>query len=538
MKSTDKFVLVLVASLALLLAGCGGGSSTPPPDPGPTAGEMAIEQAQTALTNAQAAVSSDMTDMQMAAAYRAIENAANALVAALTTHGGSPDEIAAAASTGGEAKAMADSLDMKIAEAQKAADMEMMAVAAKLYDGITAQVGTVGTAAVNDRWAQYNTDATAIEVSVGLPADAPAAITLSEDKKTMVAANHGWAGKRYADPAGGDMVEAMVYSNVGAPTQGRKFGSAAAATADDREYEYQLDANDRDGNANKALSYVEAHAPLISLPSVTQTAGTKTFNLPDPNNGGAQYINEPGMLHGVSGTFSCEPATGTTSCTAAVAAKGFTLGGGTWLFIPSDANARVTDVPDADYASYGWWIHKSADGSTFTASAFVDEKGTVAGATGLNALNGTATYRGGAAGKYALSSSTGGTNDAGHFTARATLEANFSTNTDTDTTTNAITGTIDQFIGADGEARDWSVALMGSPIADTGGIGDASDTTAGNAPMTVWTIGDTAEAKSGEWTGTLRNNGTDGVPQVGTGTFYSTYGMDGKMVGAFGVNKE
>ena len=165
MKSIDKFVLVLVASLALLLAGCGGGSSTPPPpDPGPTAGDMAIEQAQIALTNAEAGLTGATTDAAMAAAYRAIEDAANKLVTALTTHGGSPADIAAAARTGGNAKAMADSLDMKIAEAQKAADMAMVATAAKLYAGIAAQNGDVanttaaGTAlaAADELGAAYN----------------------------------------------------------------------------------------------------------------------------------------------------------------------------------------------------------------------------------------------------------------------------------------------------------------------------------------------------------------------------------------------
>ena len=66
-------------------------------------------------------------------------------------------------------------------------------------------------------------------------------------------------------------------------------------------------------------------------------------------------------------------------------------------------------------------------------------------ATGVTALQGTATYSGGAAGKYALHSTTGGTNDAGHFTADATLEANFNNDT--------VSGTIDGFMGA-----DWSVA--------------------------------------------------------------------------------
>ncbi len=61
MKSIDKFVLVLVASLALLLAGCGGGSSTqtptdPPPDPGPTAAEMQYTAVHGAIAAAQAAV--------------------------------------------------------------------------------------------------------------------------------------------------------------------------------------------------------------------------------------------------------------------------------------------------------------------------------------------------------------------------------------------------------------------------------------------------------------------------------------------------
>ena len=268
------------------------------------------------------------------------------------------------------------------------------------------------------------------------------------------------------------------------------------------------------------------------MSGVTRKAGTETFNLPDPNPGGADFISVPGMLHGVSGTFSCAPTTAADGCTAAVAAKGFTLGGGTWLFIPSNAAARVMDSADTAYASYGWWIKKAANNGPFTASAFVDEKGTtVAAASDLNDLNGTATYQGGAAGKYALSSATGGTNDAGHFTARAMLEADFTNNTDG----TAITGTIDQFMGADGMSRDWSVKLNGSQIGDDGEIGNASASTGVD---TVWTIGETAAAKSGNWTGTLRNNGTDDVPQVATGTFYTEYGTAGKMVGAFGVTKQ
>lgn len=127
---------------------------------------------------------------------------------------------------------------------------------------------------------------------------------------------------------------------------------------------------------------------------------------------------------------------------------------------------------------------------------------------------------GGAAGKYALSSSTGGTNDAGHFTARVMLDADF----DDDTVT------IDQFMGADGMSRDWSVELKESSFGDTGPI-----STIGAGAETVWTIGGTDGASAGEWSGTLYGNGGDTVPTVATGTFRSTYGQDGRMVGVFGA---
>ena len=57
-------------------------------------------------------------------------------------------------------------------------------------------------------------------------------------------------------------------------------------------------------------------------------------------------------------------------------------------------------------------------------------------------LTGTATYVGGAAGQYSLYIPSTSMGDAGGFTARVKLRANFTT-----TGTDKITGTIDQFMG-------------------------------------------------------------------------------------------
>ena len=340
--------------------------------------------------------------------------------------------------------------------------------------------------------------------------------SLSEDKKTTVAANHGWAGKRYVDPAGGDSYEAIVYSNVETPMMGKKFGSADAVT-DTGAFEYQLTTG-----ALPESSFVAMH---VAFTGVTRTAGTETFHLPDPNPGDLQNIIIPGSYHGVSGTYGCDPGNDTAGCSAAVAAEGFTVSSADeWTFTPGNPDARVMDAEDDEYASYGWWLRKEANDGPFTASAFVDVKGDLGDVDNITNLLGTATYRGGAAGKYALSSSTGGTNDAGHFTARATLEADFGDD--------MISGTIDDFMGADDQPRNWSVELKETGIANDGAI--AGLTTEG----TVWTIGDTAADADGQWSGSLDDKGDDDVPNVATGTFYSTYGTAGRMVGGFGATKK
>ena len=495
-----------VLFLALAMAGCGGGGSettTPEPDPMPDPAiqeRAAIASAIGTANAAVAAVDNDSTDAEVGAADDAIAAARSAIAAASHV----PEEELAA-NTG-----TVEVLDSRLTaaktarttamnDAANAAAAAMIARAMKLHGAIVAPNSTAGA---GERSAAYDAEGN-IQVTIG----SSVTHALSEDDDAVVAANRDWEGMSWAstlvDTANGGTYEAVVYSNVGEPTEGAMFN-----------VEYTLDSDDQIADVTSVTDY----AGLVASPSFDQDAGSKSFELPD----NTVAVKIDGTFHGVAGTYSCTPGTG-TDCTAAVAASGFTLSGGTWAFEPTDPEARLMDVQDNIYASYGWWRFTHDDGTEYV-SAFAANKGAVPAAAGLDTLNGTATYMGGAAGQYALHSTTGGTNDAGDFTADATLEANFTDNT--------ITGTIDNFMGADGEARDWSVELKESAVAATGEISRAG------ADDTVWTIGETADDASGEWSGTLYDNGDDGVPTVATGTFYSEYGRDGRMVGAFGANKQ
>ena len=508
----------------------------------------ALTNASNALTTALGGLSGKPTQAQIDAAESALADLETAIAAGMdltdAEKASANTQVATAMGRIAQAKQvlMAQMEADRKAEEEKARMEEaaMATTAAKLYVGIYTPAADANGTAIGAVHAAYNdadnptgsTADTRIIVTIG---DGTAANgeALSEDKDTTVAALHGWEGKGYT-ASGTDVdgtYEAQVYSHIGEPMEGNKFGSPAA----DEDYQYTLDAVE---NTELTMNDTNAGADWeerVASPSFDHSAGVKEFEL---GNNLQRVVIIGSTYHGVSGTYYCRPAASST-CAVQVAADGFSLGGtadadnaftaagGTWTFKPGNREARVTSMLDG-YASYGWWLHTAEDGG-LTASAFVDRVGATEPASGLDTLNGTATYMGGAAGKYALSSTTGGTNDAGHFTARATLEANF--------TDNEITGTIDQFVGGNGESRDWSVELKESTIG-AGGILNTTGAADGAGAETVWTIGETGAGESGSWTGSLQENGDDGVPGIATGTFYTTYGSAGKMVGAFGANRQ
>ena len=330
-----------------------------------------------------------------------------------------------------------------------------------------------------------------------------------------------WNGMDYAhsDGKGASKVtnEARVYTNQGP-------GKSVAFTTDSSG----LDASD----TPKAFTIGDDADPKIAG-SEFSTAGTKTH----ATGAAAELDNEvsiSGTYAGASGTYRCEGA-----CTSQYGANGLTLSG-TWTFTPV-AGAMVSEA-DAAYLYYGWWVSKDHEGMPTAASAFAGANVlTNAGDLTGVALTGSATYVGHAAGKFAMSNPLDGTGSAGHFTADAMLMAKFGGATAAENDF-GVTGTIDNFRLNDGsEDPGWSVELERAGL-------DSSNGTFGKttAAKTIWSINDNKAPESGTWNGTMydemlagaANDDGSNIPTTVVGEFYSEFSTIGRMVGAFGANKQ
>lgn len=344
------------------------------------------------------------------------------------------------------------------------------------------------------------------------PAAAPFTLDPTNDAVPSLGA---WNGRMYSKTTNGVGTDtATIYTNKG-PDKTESF----------------LDAYSEDTNftvATNSLAAAGIMADKVASASFTTTSGAQTFTIPES---GRRDIS--GTYDGASGTFRCTGTEGQT-CTATVSGDGYALAGtGTWTFLPA-TNAMVRR-PDTVYLAFGWWLRKTEDGM-YRVAPVTTAMGTVPPAGDINALQGSATYQGAAAGKYATFSSLGGTPDAGHFTASATLNAKWGNNTASGT----VTGSLANFRGSDGESRDWTVDL------NEAAVGDGVDTFGGAACTTCttqWSIDGVSEDKAGNWGGTFYDPvGTgkagEGTPMSATGTFTAEYGAVGEMIGAFGVTRQ
>lgn len=317
----------------------------------------------------------------------------------------------------------------------------------------------------------------------------------------------GWTSGKYkaTDGATGPVDTVALYTNIEAP-------GMQPFSGDTGKYSDRLD---DEGN----LPIVAGVDPTLIASSAFPTGpGIRTH--PAEASG---VVEVAGIFDGARGTYVCTPSVA-SDCTSSVRdGGGIQLLGG-WKFVPA-AGAEVTKR-DTEYQYFGWWLRA---GSRYAFGAFHAGVGAAAGEfASLAQLQGTATYRGPAAGMFALQPQ-GATATWGEFTARATLEVDFGN----DVVPGTVEGTVSDF-RVDGRptSSSWSVTLGEARIGADGGIA---------AGGTAWSIDGTAgpvpSSPQPEWRGQLHDVNAEGVPGAATGVFEAAYGEVGRMVGAFGATR-
>ena len=395
-----------------------------------------------------------------------------------------------------------------------------------------------------------NVGASDTNLSNGLTVDAAngaGTLTTDPDDVTLKAgADAGslgnWSGMNYAHAAAGTKVmnEAVIYNNKG-PGRTRSFKDLGHIPA----------SADSGVDFKGYITLDETHTPTLARigGDAFEHSGTQTYTY----TADAGKYTTRGTYDGAPGEYRC------TSPDRACAVTNDGKGGpselvGVWHFKPDDGANAMAHQADAAYLYYGWWVSKDKNGMPTAASAFTGVSGTLPAGTmptGTNApdmLTGSAMYAGHAAGKFALDYSKNklldGASDGGHFTADVMLSAKFGPNATPNN--GGISGTIDNFM-ANGESVPWSVALHRAAWGNEGAFkSEALVAGDGIGQGTTWSIDGTSAPESGEWGGQMYDempgNAPTGdgsnIPTTVTGTFYSVFESVGRMVGAFGANKQ
>ncbi len=244
-----------------------------------------------------------------------------------------------------------------------------------------------------------------------------------------------------------------------------------------------------------------------------------------------------GTYRGIAGTFTC-----TGTCTVTLDDDGDPVVAGDSNFVP-DTIASTYDAPDANYVYFGWWLNKpeKADGTHMVEAFAGGTTGHAAEATA--AMEGKATYSGPAAGKYVTKTFTAGVltdAEAGHFTATATLNADFLDASDTGTITGEVTG-FENSGEVDGSG--WVVKLMlgyqsGTTTEVDSNIAAADATFDGRTSVN---FGGGEHADAGNWEGSFYGGGGTESPNAHPSTvagIFDAVTPNASITGGFGGTKQ
>ena len=498
-----KFSYLPIAVLALGLAACGGGGGgTPPPVTGgtPSVPETAacmttqacLDEAIDAVTAAQEALDAiradqDSTQAEITTAEEALSDAEMARDEAQTAH------------------------DTYVAAQPPIYDMEALDTALTAPADLAAS--TTPTVTIdNSATSHVRGGEVTVETTDATPVKA------YEKATWPVPAISGWAGSVWEN---GDGDSIVVYTNIEdnkAAEWNDYYAPSASSTPDGyAAWRGVTEVAADDGVLTLANDVTMATRSLIDF-AHGLTAPHQTLPVPEDDTDTMDVMENEfeGMFHGVPGTFAC-----TDSCTIVSDADGnlMTLTG-TWTFTPEDAaTAMVAAVDmDEDYIDFGYWVQTTeAEGkTTYMANTFA--RGEDGGYGSVSSVEGSATYKGGAAGLFTqrefASGSTGDLIGAGRFTANVDLTVNFSGGGVPADDHNTAKGAITNFRhnGAPIDAA-WRVSL------------DSTDVSSGS-----WTIpGGTA---------TFYGPTTDNAQPTGVGGTFNQSFDNGRVIGSFGADKQ
>ena len=541
-------------ALSLALAGCGGGGGSSTSTSGGPSTTMPTGGQQPAPTTVALTEVTTDDEGYMAPEAGTIEieagmSATSGTVTFMCAAGGDDCTVTVAddgtvTSTGGTVTAMnseafqtalATAAAAEVAATTKAAETKETAIATEA--GQTADAGLGGSGAPATGAGEYTLAIAHGETSITVEG-----ATDADDEKFMQTMDLGGGATMHtrtmdAD-ANGNVVEevAVVVTDIEAP-KATAFGMV-----------HTLNANPETsgGMDYQSLAIAPGNLSMLTTDGITSTgSGTITLlaavddNPDTPEDETVAAFETAAMFDGASGTLKCG---GTTDCTVTLDADGMmTAVTGTWIFTPA-AGATV-DVADTDYLHYGFWLQKTTDSDGVLTydevETFADSS--VAASGDISAVEGTATYEGGATGVYVHSvTNEDGTRKqatSGHFFADASLTAYFGGNRVPTDKQDTLTGTIDNFMLSGGEEQSWSVALQS----------DGDPNTAGIQPDTDGVLDGTAKGgvtgQDGSFRATFHGSvaaDSDGVvPHPGSvvGEFNSVF-SNGSVAGAFGARKQ
>ena len=438
----------------IMTAALGEGPGT---EPMPTT-QVALTAAEEALAAAKEAVTAleadeDATPAQIATAEAAVLTAEEARDTAQTAHDDyvatTPEAIAAAAVEAKErAEGLATAIDGAKADATGAFDSSVTAVISATHDG----------------------DAATIAVPTVSGGTGTGVFVKQEEGPPSI---KGWAGARFTR---GEATEHVtVYTNIGAPKP--------TLYSDVDGYD------DLTGGVVTDVT-IDAYVGLAASDSFPDAPATKGSSSTQTYAEGSDRTFA-GTFHGGEGNYECTSDSEAT-CSVTTSDKGALTFVGTWTF--TFAAKAMVNVVDSDYLHFGWWVDAPAmsDG-TYAFQTFAGANAVAFADGQINEVEGTATYKGAAAGMYVTKDVTAGLvtgATAGGFTASATLQANFGD----DTAAGNIDGSIHDFMNAEGEAMaGWGVTLRNSILA------------AGSSTFSGDTMGTTGPGTTGpgNWTGTF-----------------------------------